>query len=252
MKFMKRQILLNLLLSSVFCVFHVSAQEKLQEKTEKQCGMYYQTGFFGKEVSFNFVNTEIRDVLRYFYEQVGCDSVVDESVSELFVTAKAEKLPWNNALESILQSRDLSVIIKEGTFTSTNIKSPILFVATKEKILREMQMGRSRGRLDSVENFGEKNKESIYTEFVQLKNIPSCSGDSKCTDTLTAFNFVKKAIIRRLSRKGNIQFDERNLIFIISDVRSNLETVKHFIEFIDNKDLYNQIEENKQEENPRF
>src|SRR6185295_8080871 len=75
----------------------------------QQGKMYGEPGFRGEPINLNVVNADIRDILNYITEQYGINFVIDKSVKDVPVTVKVNDVPWNIALDSILQAQALGV-----------------------------------------------------------------------------------------------------------------------------------------------
>jgi type II secretory pathway component HofQ len=95
--------------------FAASAQKSAQEG----CKTYGCAGFVGEPINLKVVNADIRDILNYVTEQYGINFVIDNSVKAVPVTVNVNDVPWNLALDSILESQDLAI----------EVKGPILRVA---------------------------------------------------------------------------------------------------------------------------
>jgi Type II secretory pathway, component HofQ len=64
--------------------------------------------FTGEKISVEFQNTDIRQVLRIIGEVSGKNVVVSEGVSGR-VTLKLVDMPWDQALDAVLASRNLAL-----------------------------------------------------------------------------------------------------------------------------------------------
>lgn len=221
---MKNRIIISLFLLAAFCAAPVFAQENSNLKNE--CELYAKNEFAGSLISFDFAETDIRYVLQYFSEQFGCEFRLDESVGFVPITVKVENVSWTYALRYILQFNDLDLIYKNETDEIKNTEKTFLFIADKDKILRE------------------KEKDNpIYTEVIKLKNLPTCENIVECEQFSDAINRLKEIISRRLSRRGLIEYDEKTQTLIASDVRSHLDQVIKVVEILDTSDFYTKSEE---------
>ena len=83
----------------------------MAQKVEPQSqGKHYgDPGFRGEPINLNVVNADIRDILSYITDQYGINFVIDKSVKEIPVTVKVNEVPWNVALDSVLQSQAIGV-----------------------------------------------------------------------------------------------------------------------------------------------
>src|SRR5688500_369375 len=76
---------------------------------QQQGRFYGDPGCRGEPINLNVVNADIRDILNYITEQYGINFVIDKSVKSVPVTVNVSDVPWNIALDSILQSQELAV-----------------------------------------------------------------------------------------------------------------------------------------------
>jgi type IV pilus assembly protein PilQ len=90
-----------------------------QQPAQDGCKTYGCAGFVGEPINLKVVNADIRDILNYITEQYGINFVIDKSVGQIPVTVNVNEVPWNLALDSILQSQDLGV----------QVNGPILRIA---------------------------------------------------------------------------------------------------------------------------
>ena len=79
----------------------VSAQGTDASSQGKRFG---DPGFRGEPINLNVVNADIRDILSYITDQYGINFVIDRSIKEIPVTVKVNDVPWNIALDSVLQA----------------------------------------------------------------------------------------------------------------------------------------------------
>ncbi|MBP9663938.1 MAG: type IV pilus secretin PilQ [Pyrinomonadaceae bacterium] len=216
----------------------------------QQQGKYYgEPGFRGEPINLNVVNADIRDILSYITDQYGINFVIDKSVKEVPVTVKVNDVPWNLALDSVLQSQELGV----------QVNGTILRVADNKTLAAEGELYRERmnNQLDTSQ---------LYTEFVRLnyaRAAGTLSGDAGGGNALSTgttnsssggggsaggaggagtdqgiLGIVKK----RLSRRGTVEVDGRSNTLIITDVRQNIEAIKQLVSLLDQPEPQVEIE----------
>src|SRR5207237_6500777 len=105
---------------------------------QSQGKMYGEPGFRGETINLNVVNADIRDILSYITDQYGINFVIDKSVSAVPVTVKVNDVPWNVALDSVLQAQELGV----------QVNGTILRVADNQTLAKEGEL--SQGKLNSA------------------------------------------------------------------------------------------------------
>ncbi len=229
-------------------VISIAAQKV---EPQSQGRMYGDPGFRGEPINLNVVNADIRDILTYITDQYGINFVIDKSVKEVPVTVKVNDVPWNVALDSVLQSQDLGV----------QVNGNILRIADAKALTAE-QLVQVQLRDNVIDN------SALYTEMIRL-NYATVSGGAtpSATTSGTSTNPTTGAadtgssasggasgaqgagasgllpiIKRRLSRRGSIEVDPRSNSLIITDVASNLAAVKQLINILDQPEPQVEIE----------
>jgi type IV pilus assembly protein PilQ len=202
-----------------------------------QKAKYGTAGFVGEVINLNVVNSDIKEILSYITQEYGINFVIDKSVGKVPVTVNVNDVPWNMALDSILQSQGLAV----------QLNGPILRVVDAKLLADELagQKSIEEGRLDRM---------PLYTEFIRL-NFASASGGTGDTGTKTgiaagggssaggaANGGLLPIIKRRLSRRGGIETDTRSNTLIITDVRENIDAVRQLIALLDQPEPQVEIE----------
>jgi type IV pilus assembly protein PilQ len=231
---------------------------------QQQGRMYGEPGFRGEPINLNVVNADIREILSYITDQYGINFVIDKSVKETPVTVKVTDVPWNIALDSILQAQELGV----------QVNGNILRIADNKVLASEGELYRDRqnNQLDTS---------PLLTELIRL-NYASTSGGNVPGPTtsgttrgggpsmggggmmmnagITAASAITGSegggmgganqqaggllpiIKRRLSRRGSIEVDDRTNSLIITDVATNLIAIKQLISILDQPEPQVEIE----------
>jgi type IV pilus assembly protein PilQ len=237
-------------------VVSVAAQKV---EPQSQGKMYGDPGFRGEPINLNVVNADIREILSYITDQYGINFVIDRSVKDVPVTVKVNDVPWNVALDSILQSQGLAA----------QVNGNIIRIADAGTLASEGEVFRTR-----VNN--QLDNSALYTEFVRLNyaraygTLQGDAGGANQTTTGTAsaggassstmggpsamggggggvsgtnsdqgiLGIVKK----RLSRRGTVEVDGRTNTLIITDVRQNIDAIKQLISLLDQPEPQVEIE----------
>jgi len=185
---------------------------------QSQGKMYGEPGFRGESIELNVVNADIRDILSYITDQYGINFVIDRSVKEVPVTVKVKDVPWNIALDSVLQAQELGV----------QVNGNILRVADNKTLASEGELVKQRqsNQLDST---------PLYTEKFRL-NYATVSGGAQASATTAGTaagggggggggggaesaggasgganqnQGLLSIVKRRLSRRGSVEIDSR-------------------------------------------
>lgn len=228
---------------------------------QDQGKMYGDPGFVGEAVNLNVVNADVRDILRYITEQYGINFVIDKSVPAVPVTVNVSNVPWNVALDSVLQAQDLAV----------QVNGPILRIADSKKLSEEQEIAQKtrEGQLDVA---------PLYTEFIRLNyaraygTLTQTAGSAGQTTTgtgggsggfggggggagsiggvggaggaggLGADQGILGIVQKRLSRRGGVEVDGRSNTLIITDVRENIDAIRQLVYLLDQPEPQVEIE----------
>jgi type IV pilus assembly protein PilQ len=231
----------------VFCLTAlISAQRVASTAPQQQGKMYGDPGFRGEPINLNVVNADIRDILNYITEQYGINFVIDKSVDKVPVTVNVSEVPWNIALDSILQAQELGV----------QVNGSILRVAQAKNLAAEGEVRRQRqeNQLDTS---------PLYTEFIRLNYAfgngslsgqsggagafvggvtPSVGGSGGAVGSGGNDQGIMGIIKRRLSRRGAVEVDSRSNTLIITDVRENIDAVRQLVALLDQPEPQVEIE----------
>jgi type IV pilus assembly protein PilQ len=223
----RRAVFAFVIISSL--AFAAFAQKSVQEG----CRTYGCAGFVGEPINLKVVNADIRDILNYITEQYGINFVIDNSVKQVPVTVNVNDVPWNLALDSILQSQDLAV----------QVNGPILRVAESTKLAKEnaVKLEIESGKLDSA---------SLYTEFIRLNyacagacaSQTSFKGGSTSQGGTGEDQGILGVVKKRLSRRGAVEVDSRSNTLIITDVRENIDAIRQLVILLDQPEPQVEIE----------
>ncbi|HSK71124.1 MAG TPA: type IV pilus secretin PilQ [Pyrinomonadaceae bacterium] len=204
---------------------------------------YGDPGFVGEPINLNVVNADIRDILNYITEQYGINFVIDKSVKSVPVTVNVNDVPWNVALDSILQAQELGV----------QVNGPILRIAAKQTLATEYE--RDQKIRDS-----QLDTSPLYTEFIRLNYARAAGAIGSATTTSGVVaggntgagssggaqtgggEGLLPIIKRRLSRRGSIEVDARSNTLIITDVRENIDAVRQLVGLLDQPEPQVEIE----------
>src|SRR2546423_3349412 len=138
----------------------VGAGQKIHDPQQE--GKHYgDPGFRGEPINLNVVNADIRDILSYITDQYGINFVIDKSVGSVPVTVKVNDVPWNIALDSILQAQELGV----------QVNGNILRVADNKILASEGELLRARQN-------SQVDLSPLVTELIRL-NYALASGTSE-------------------------------------------------------------------------
>lgn len=164
-----------------------------------------QPGYRGERLSLNFQNVDIRALLQVIADFTNLNIVTSDSVSGN-LTLRLKDVPWDQALDIILQSKGLDKR-KNGNVI---VVAPRDEIAAKEKLELE-----SRSQISDIE--------PVRTETFQL--------NYQKAEALQRLLSNEKQ--RVLSKRGSVVIDERTNKVFVQDTVSRLEEVRRIIAQID-------------------
>jgi type IV pilus assembly protein PilQ len=165
-----------------------------------KAGMYS-----GDKLSLNFQNITVREALNVIADFTNMNIVISDSVSGS-LTLRLKEVPWDQALDIIMQSRGLDMR-KHGNVVQI---APREELAAKEKLA-----------LTAKQEISEL--ESLHTESIQL--------NYQQADAIAAILSNDKQ--RILSKRGSVVVDARTNTLFVQDTASQLEAVRKLVKQID-------------------
>lgn len=195
------------------------------------------------KVSFDFMDADIRNVLRVITDISGRNIVIGDEVKGK-VTMKLENIPWDEALDVVLKNNDLARV-EEGN---------IIRVVSSKRLFDEKDKERKE-RLEFLKEKDEKQKseEGIVTETIFLnyvdatdvermvRGIPSV-GMGAAAAPGAAAGAAAAGLKSLLTPVGSISLVKWNNAVIIRDTRENTEVLKKTIKDQDIRPFQVQIE----------
>lgn len=223
-------------------VVAVSAQ---RVDPQNQGRMYGEPGFRGESINLNVVNADVRDILSYITDQYGINFVIDRSVKEIPVTVKVNDVPWNIALDSVLQAQGLGVQVSGNILrvaTSTTLaEEGELYRSTQISQLDRMPLVTELIRLNYARAAGDANSGSTTAGTEASPSMGGGGGGSEAGAGGQA-NGLLPIIKRRMSRRGSVEIDSRTNSLIVTDVPPNIEAIKQLIDLLDQPEPQVEIE----------
>lgn len=162
-------------------------------------------GFTGEKLSLNFQNVEVRAVLQVIADFTGFNIVTSDSVSGN-LTLRLKDVPWDQALDIILQSKGLDMR-RSGNVIWI---APRDELATKEKLELE-----ARQQISDLE--------PVHTERFPMKY-------QKAADVQKILSDPTQKI---LSKRGSVVVDPRTNSLFVQDTPTKLEDIRKLVDQID-------------------
>jgi type IV pilus assembly protein PilQ len=165
-------------------------------------------GYNGQKLSLNFQNIEVRSLLQVIADFTNFNIVTSDSVAGS-VTLRLQDVPWDQALDIILQAKGLGMR-KNGN---------VLWVAPKDEIA-------AKEKLDLEATASVQSLEPLRTQAFQINYTKA----EEVAKGLTGAGAGSKPI---LSARGSVISETRTNQLFVTDIPSKLEQIQQLITKID-------------------
>lgn len=184
-------------------------------------------GYSGQKLSLNFQNIDVRSLLQVIADFTSFNVVTSDAVTGS-VTLRLQDVPWDQALDIILQAKGLGVQ-KTGN---------VLWVAPKEEIAAKSKLElESALALQGLEPLRTQSFQLNYTKAVEVAAQLTGGGGAAAPATPAAPGAVGAAAqggsARLLSARGSVIAEPRTNQLFVTDIPSRLEQVQGLIAKID-------------------
>ena len=179
---------------------------EVREQKVDQSKLTQGSGYNGEKLSLNFQNIEVRSLLQVIADFTNFNVVTSDSVSGA-VTLRLKDVPWDQALDIILQAKNL------GMRKSGNV----LWIAPKDEIsAKEKQELESKVSIEGLEALKTQGFQLNYSKAADISAQISSSGSSKI-----------------LSSRGSVISEPRTNQIFVTDIPARLEQVQQLISKLD-------------------
>jgi type IV pilus assembly protein PilQ len=176
-------------------------------------------GYHGEKLSLNFQSIEIRSLLQVIADFTNFNVVTSDSVTGN-VTLRLKDVPWDQALDIILQAKGL------GMRKSGNV----LWIAPKEELATKEQNDlEAKKKIADLEPVRTQSFQLNYTKAEEVAQ--ALIGNSSSTGGSSAG--TGSNVTRILSSRGSVLAEKRTNQLFVSDIPSKLEEVAMMIQKID-------------------
>jgi type IV pilus assembly protein PilQ len=182
--------------------FVVEVRQQKQDPTKLSQG----PGYTGEKLSLNFQNIEVRSLLQVIADFTNFNIVTSDSVTGA-VTLRLKDVPWDQALDIILQAKGL------GMRRTGNV----LWIAPKDEIA-------AKEKLELEANAAIQSLEPLRTQAFQLNYTKAADISVQLTGTGSS---------RILSPRGSAIAEPRTNQLFVTDVPSKLEQVQQLVARLD-------------------
>ena len=167
-------------------------------------------GFNGEKLSLNFQNIEIRSLLQVIADFTNFNIVASDTVTGA-VTLRLKDVPWDQALDIILQARGLGMR-KNGN---------VLLIAPKDEFAAKDKLElESRNAIQSLEQLRTQDFRLNYAKATDIAASLIGTGNAATAN-------------RILSARGSVVSEARTNQLFVTDIPSKLEQVQALIAKLD-------------------
>lgn len=165
-------------------------------------------GYSGEKLSLNFQNIEIRSLLQVIADFTNFNIVTSDSVTGA-VTLRLKDVPWDQALDIILQAKGLGMR-KTGN---------VLLIAPKDELA-------AKDKLDLESKNAIQSLETLRTQDFKLNY-------AKAADVAAGLLGTNAGATKILSARGSVISETRTNQLFVTDIPSRLEQVQALIAKLD-------------------
>ena len=170
-------------------------------------------GYAGEKLSLNFQNIEVRALLQVIADFTNFNVVTSDTVTGN-VTLRLKDVPWDQALDIILQAKNLG-LRKSGN---------VILIAPKDELnAKEKAELEAKQQIAALEPLRTQSFQLNYAKALDIANGLTGQNSSGGSGTAT----------RILSPRGSVVFETRTNQLFVSDIPSKLEEVQSLIAKID-------------------
>ncbi len=174
-------------------------------------------GYSGEKLSLNFQNIEVRALLQVIADFTNFNVVTSDTVTGN-VTLRLKDVPWDQALDIIMQAKGLGVR-KSGN---------VLWIAPKDEINAKEKMDlEAKAQVATLEPLRTQAFQLNYVKAEEiakgLTGTQSSGGGSGGGSTTTKI----------LSARGSVLFETRTNQLFVNDIPSKLEEIQQLIAKVD-------------------
>jgi type IV pilus assembly protein PilQ len=167
------------------------------------------TGYSGEKLSLNFQNIEVRSLLQVIADFTNFNIVTSDTVTGA-VTLRLKDVPWDQALDIILQAKGLGMR-KAGN---------VLLIAPKDELA-------AKDKLDLESRNAVQNLEQVRTQDFKLNYAKASDIAAGLIGTGAAGS------TKILSARGSVIAEQRTNQLFVTDIPSKLEQVQSLIAKLD-------------------
>ena len=176
--------------------------------------------YSGRPVTFNFQDVPVRTVLQLIAEESNLNIVASDTVQGN-VTLRLIQVPWDQALDIVLQARLLD----------KRRNGNVVWVAPQAEIAK-FEQDKEDARL-KLEESSEMITEYIPVSYGNAEDIAKLLTDESKNSSGAGSGGQQEQSRGFLSRRGSLSFDRRTNTLLVIDIPSRVSEVKRLVSMLD-------------------
>lgn len=211
-------------------VFTISIKPIIEKPNEKKVDKF---GYSGEKLSLNFQNIDVRAALQVLADFTGLNFVVSDTVKGN-LTLRLKDVPWDQALDLIVDAKNLAVRRKGNVITV----APAAEVAAKEKAALEASKSviELEPLVSELIQINYAKAEDIAALLKSIKAVTSGGGQQHPVFGTNATGGGVQAATESnslLSPRGQVTVDKRTNSILIQDTPGKIREVRKLIAKLD-------------------
>ncbi|MFL6624043.1 MAG: type IV pilus secretin PilQ [Sulfurifustis sp.] len=210
-------------------VFTISVKPVIEKPDEKKVDEF---GYSGEKLSLNFQNIDVRAALQVLADFTGLNFVVSDTVKGN-LTLRLKDVPWDQALDLIVDAKNLAVRRKGNVVTV----APAAEVAAKEKATLEATKAviELEPLVSEIIQINYAKADDIATLLKSIKPVTAGAGQHPVFGYTGTGGAAQAATDSNtlLSPRGQVSVDARTNSLLVQDTPAKIQEIRKLIAKLD-------------------
>ena len=201
--------------------YTIEVSEKKQD--EKPRGKNAEPEYSGSRVTFNFQDIPTRSVLQLIADVSDLNIVVADSVQGN-VTLRLINVPWDQALDIVLQAKGLD----------KRRRGNVIWVAPQKEIAdREQAIAEAMAKMEDTEPLVTDYIPISYGKAKDIVDLMTSEAQTSTGGGGAAGGGTATRTRGFLSARGSVTYDDRTNTLLVSDIPSKIQEIRQLIAVLD-------------------
>jgi type IV pilus secretin PilQ/predicted competence protein len=205
--------------------------------------------YVGGPISFDLRAVDIREMLRFIYQNYGVNFIVDKSVAQVPVDITITGVPWNQVMNAVLRANrlgwvceDQGRIVRIATLTAIKEEESERQAIAEEKnkgvplktVIRHLRYARASGSLAGTGSGSSSGAGGGSTGGASAGGGGAARGGTQGS--------LLSIITSRNSSRGKTEVDSRTNSLIITDLPERIDAIMAILDLLDKPEAQVEIE----------